>query len=97
MDYLRGSKIEKKDGEWVFEDTGLKVSDTWESRPCGYCNKTNTKEGHDGCLGTLPGLMNACCGHGNIKECYIQFLDGTTIHGEDAFKIQEILKKQVIK
>ena len=42
-------------------------------KSCGYCGKDNTPEGHDGCLGTLPGLMNACCGHGIESGTYVQF------------------------
>ena len=37
--------------------------------------------------------MNACCGHGDIEEAYIQFWDGSCIRGEDAKTIQNILKK----
>ncbi len=59
---------------------------------CKLCGKNPTKKDHDACLGTLPGLMNACCGHGNIKESYIQFLDSSTIHGKDAKTILDILK-----
>ena len=42
--------------------------DTGEStsieRPCPRCGEMPTEEGHDACLGTLPGVVNACCGHG---------------------------------
>ena len=63
---------------------------------CKECGLERTKEGHDGCLGTLPGLMNACCGHGKYGEgVYVQFLDGKSIHGEDAIKIIEILKRNI--
>ncbi len=41
---------------------------------CDHCGKSITKEGHDGCMGTLQGnVMNACCGHGNINAAYVQF------------------------
>ena len=46
--------------------------------------KRNTKEGHDGCLGTLPGIMNACCGHGDIDEAYVQFDKENRIAGSAA-------------
>ena len=65
--------------------------------PCGKCNKSVTKEGHDACLGTLPGVMNACCGHGKKQEAYIQFLDGFAIRGKDAIKIIKIFKRSVKK
>jgi len=41
---------------------------------CAICKLTPTPEGHDGCLGTLPGpIMNACCGHGRDSQAYIQY------------------------
>lgn len=56
---------------------------------CVICKKGPTKEGHDGCLGTLPGpIMNACCGHGNDNLAYIQYWDSPRIGGQEA--IQEI-------
>ena len=51
---------------------------------CGFCGKPNTKEGHDACLGTLPDVMNACCGHGRNDEAYVQFWDKPTLRGEEA-------------
>lgn len=75
--------------DWRYTDTNKLESD----RPCRCCDKARTKEGHDGCLGELKGLSNACCGHGIIDDAYVQFLDGTIIKGEDAVVIQNILKK----
>jgi len=61
---------------------------------CGKCKKGPTPEGHDGCLGTLPGLiMNSCCGHGNDDQAYIQYWNGLRIAGQEA--IQEIKNLQV--
>lgn len=60
------------------------VWNTWKKRSCGYCGKENIVKGHeeyDRCLGILPGVMNACCGHGNSKQAYIQFENGVTIRG----------------
>jgi len=37
--------------------------------------------------------MNACCGHGQINDAYIQFLDSFSIYGKDAKVIIDILKK----
>jgi hypothetical protein len=91
--YLRGYKIEMHNGEWVFSDTKESTVATWQKRPCGHCGKYNTIEGHDGCLGTLSGVMNACCGHGQENDAYVQFLDGFSIHGKDAVTVMQILKK----
>lgn len=93
MHKFRGNEVEIIDGVHVYSDTKEPTAINYKNRPCGNCGKHYTEEGHDGCLGTLQGLMNACCGHGNIKEAYIQFWDGSCIRGEDAIDIQNILKK----
>jgi hypothetical protein len=51
---------------------------------CSHCGLDRTIEGHDGCIGTLPNIMNACCGHGEINMAYVQFWDETTIQGREA-------------
>lgn len=35
-----------------------------EPRPCPQCGVVPTTEGHDACLGHIPGVYSACCGHG---------------------------------
>ncbi len=40
---------------------------------CSHCHLLPTPEGHDACLGTLPGVWNACCGHGK-GEPHVQFM-----------------------
>lgn len=91
--YLRGHAIEWLDSKYVYSDTKEPTATTYESRPCGHCDKMQTKEGHDPCLGTLIGIMNACCGHGQERESYVQFLDGNGIYGKDSTDILNILKK----
>ena len=89
----RGHKIENINGEWFYVESGELVSEVWESMACGYCGKDNTKEGHDGCLGTLNGVMNACCGHGQSREAYLQYSNGAIINGSPAKTIMAELKK----
>ena len=61
---------------------------------CDHCDLQRTPEGYDGCLGKLPGVMNACCGHGKFGSgTYVQLLDGTSIAGDDAKLLITILKK----
>lgn len=91
--YLRGHKIEFLNDEWIFSDTKESTDSTYEDRPCNHCDLYQTEEGHDACLGTLSGIMNACCGHGRSSESYVQFMDGYCIHGEDASTVLDILKK----
>lgn len=35
----------------------------------------------DSCLGMLPGVVDACCGHGDISKAYVHFQDGTVLLG----------------
>ena len=89
---LRGHEIEFLNNEWIYSDTKETTVSTFGDRPCGHCNEHDTPEDHDACLGTLKGIMNACCGHGVAKEAYVQFLDGFSIRGKDAVVVLEILK-----
>lgn len=65
------------------------------NRDCGYCGKPQTPEGHDGCLSTLPGLMNACCGHGVEAEAYVQYLNGESVSGREAVLVQHHLRQEL--
>jgi len=56
---------------------------------CGHCGLKRTPEGHDGCIGTLPNVMNACCGHGETEMAYVQFWDD--IWGDKSIEGQEAL------
>lgn len=62
------------------------------NRACGACQLPNTPEGHDGCIGTLPNVKNACCGHGSIREAYVQFNDNHRIEGQAAIDFMEAHK-----
>lgn len=77
--WLRGHRITFR-GQWLYLDT--LTCTNGRARACGYCGKPNTPEGHDGCLGTLPNVMNACCGHGQRNEAYVQFWSGRCIRGK---------------
>lgn len=83
---LRGHPIEWRDGHWVYCDTGDPTVQTWRERPCGHCGRHNTPEGHDGCLGALPGVVNACCGHGEAGAAYVAFARGPCLRGRDALR-----------
>ncbi|NIR52905.1 hypothetical protein GWO43_30255 [candidate division KSB1 bacterium] len=82
--HLKGHPIKWDGSRWVYFDTGEPTE--MNPRPCGYCGRPDTPEGHDGCLGTLPGVNNACCGHGNEREAYVQFEDGKRKGGREALK-----------
>ncbi len=89
----RGYEIKEVDGVWVYSDTNKSVRSR-KNRACGYCGESQTKKGHDACIGTLKGVMNACCGHGKDNEAYIQFSDGRRIKGSDALIIFNELKNE---
>ena len=72
MDRHRGHEIELFNLKWVYSDT-KKAVPLIHDRPCGKCHKPNRPDDHDACLGELKGVMNACCGHGHLKEMYVQF------------------------
>lgn len=78
----RGHKVYLANRKVLYCDTHTPVVET---RPCGYCLQENTPEGHDGCIGELMGVMNACCGHGEIKSAYVQYTDGYTVRGAMAY------------
>jgi len=62
---------------------------------CAKCGKEPTKEGHDGCIGTLPSkkVMNACCGHGDDYMAYVQFWDSPRISGQEAINYIKLEKE----
>lgn len=93
---LRGHVIEWRD-QWYYVDTNQPTIETWEGRPCGHCGKYNTAEGHDGCLGELPGVVNACCGHGQEGEAYVRFTNGTVMSGKRATDWFSWMTKEVTK
>ena len=78
--YWRGNEMYRKNGKWFYSSDNIPVPSD-KDRACGHCGKSQTIEGHDGCLGTIKGVMNACCGHG--KGPWIQLLDGSTSSGKD--------------
>ena len=81
--YHRGHAMtfNEDSGCWMYDADGVPVPDDPE-RPCGFCKLPNRADGHDACLGELPGVMNACCGHGRPSESYFQLTKGGTLDGQ---------------
>lgn len=88
----RGHEIQNVNDEWVYSDNGQLVKDAWKLRECGYCKLPNRSDEHDACLGYLDGVANACCGHGNIEQAYVQFDDQTRLEGIEAIHMMNELK-----
>lgn len=85
-DQLRGHPMYQDigSGEYRYSDNGLPVA--VNPRACGKCRQPNRADGHDACIGKLPGVMNACCGHGETAVAYVQYSDGSRISEEEALK-----------
>jgi hypothetical protein len=60
---------------YLYVDNNEPISD---DRPCKKCNKIIGPNEIDPCIGYLPGLIGACCGHG-AKDGYIEFENGIRI------------------
>jgi len=85
-DYYRGHEIifSKVEEKWLYKDAFTPTAEN-PQRSCGHCGMDDTKDGHDGCLGVLSGgVMNACCGHGQENETYVQFFNGERLSGKIA-------------
>lgn len=65
--FLRGHPIEYNGRKWVYSDNKAPIDS--EVRVCVRCGQQRTPEGYDACLGYLPGVTAACCGHG-VEEPY---------------------------
>ena len=64
-------------GTWHYDDTGENIKEVpW--RKCPRCNLPPTEDGHDACIANLPGVKNACCGHGRKGWGYVVFDDNRT-------------------
>jgi hypothetical protein len=56
---------------------------TWGKLECDRCGhkKSLTSDEPDGCIADLPGVVGACCGHGDREQSYIQFQNGVVVEG----------------
>jgi len=77
--YWNGHPILYINNVWVYADTKKSVEHS-DERPCKKCNKLPVNE-HDACIANLPGVSNACCGHGT-QDGYVQFMNGEIIRGK---------------
>lgn len=67
---------------WRYTDTGEPIPG-WggEIRPCAKCGAVFEMHEPDACLGQLPGVDNACCGHGVPDQAYIRFTSHVVVRG----------------
>lgn len=84
--YFRGRPLEWINNRWVFSDTNKPLPATGgEVRACVKCGALYPLgEGEvDPCLGILPGVDNACCGHGVKSQAYVRFTNGVVLRNFD--------------
>lgn len=83
----RGHFIVCRDGKWVFADDGAPIPcEGGDHRPCAKCGKLwgdsmGVPDVPDPCLGRVPGVRWACCGHGVASQAYVSFEDGRRLYG----------------
>lgn len=70
---------------WVYSDTKEPVT---KARHCKCCGKLPTKEDYDGCIGELPGVKHACCGHG-VENPYVILNSGEEIKFKNINEMKE--------
>jgi hypothetical protein len=82
--FLMGHPAEWDTNHWVYLDNKEVIQHKNNApinvRPCVKCGLMPTAEGQDPCIANLPGVQNACCGHG-VKKGYIHFTDDRIIRG----------------
>jgi len=83
--FYNGHEVYLMGMDWFYMDTGENIKSV-SQRKCPNCGEYATKEGHDFCIANLPNVKNACCGHGNIDEAYIEFNNGKIVRGKKCKK-----------
>lgn len=68
---------------WRYKDNNERVDTNIrrECKRCGVKQKDTLGVENDQCIGTLPGVDNACCGHGVRSQSYIRFTNGVVVTG----------------
>ena len=78
--YFRGHPLIWINDRWVYEDSGAEIPvNGGEIRPCVKCRILSPLNEADPCLGVLPGVDTACCGHGVRSEAYVRFTNGIVL------------------
>lgn len=84
--HFRGHPIwwDEQNEIWRYSDNNEPIpGGGGEVRPCKKCGQKEwSGDGAvDACLGTLPGVTNACCGHGVPSHAYVCFEGGVVLRG----------------
>ncbi len=74
---MLGHPVVYEDEEWRWMDSRESV--TAAPRACVLCKVAPGPDGHDPCLGEIPGMTAACCGHG-LQAGWTVTGDGAVTH-----------------
>ena len=73
--------VTDKKGNFLYSQDTYTEERITKDTPCPRCGRVRDSiDDPDPCLGSLPGVKEACCGHGK-EEGYIEFENGVTIRG----------------
>lgn len=76
---IRGHPVRYDGSVWRHADDGS-LAPFWSGgneRPCPKCGLIAEPNGPDPCIGIVPGLVSACCGHG-VSEVLRVPMDATS-------------------
>ena len=81
--YFRGHPVYWDHTAWRYLDDDAPLP-RWGGlvRPCAACGRVFENK-PDPCLGDLPGVEHACCGHGVPGKAYLRFSNGVVVRGFD--------------
>lgn len=81
-------------GFWVWSDTKEPLPGAGGAdRPCKRCGADMEQHESDRCLGDLPGVNNACCGHGDESKAYIRLNCGIALTGDSMKEFLEGMRE----
>gem|GEM_PF-3553488 len=84
----RGHPIHWTGSRWAYTDwSDTTLTQYGRERPCVHCGQQS--DGPDHCLGELPHVRAACCGHGRPEDAYFIFHNGVEVRGEEAVVLQQ--------
>lgn len=88
--YSLGYEIQYTNNQWIYSDKKESIVDN--PRPCRCCGKYPKVHGYDYCLGDLPNVRSACCGH-NVEKPYVVFNNGKYMEFDYVGQLKEYFKK----
>lgn len=89
----RGHSIVWKAKHWQYEDG----EPTTSERPCVHCGRISRSGDPDPCLGKLPRVKAACCGHGEPDDAYMIFDCGASVYGSEVHDLINCWRRYAVR